>query len=200
MDKHYQDIHKNSIPVDCKICGTLLPDSWCLTKHIEWHNSADRRTEGNNFTELCYGCGGFYARGQDFQNHRADCIEKPFCETGDYARRGDTAVHNPAALTLERHWSSSSSFLKQLIATTLRTGGPYSKNKNNAVTHRSHHLYPSRLGQGIGEMSQEPPEDSQDIRIINSESDCWKKFKEEVRFNGGRSPTLEHTPQYFMEQ
>ena len=119
MDKHYQDTHKDSIPVDCKICGTLLPDSWSLTKHIEWHNSMDKRTQGNDFTEMCYGCGCFYARGQDFQNYRAHCIEKPFCEMDDYARRGDTAAHNAAALTPKGHTSSSSSFLKQLIAATL---------------------------------------------------------------------------------
>ena len=101
MDKHYQDIYRNSIPVDCKICGTLLPDSWSLTKHIEWHNSADRRTEGNDFSKLCYGCGDFYARGQDFQNHRVVCIEKPFPEQGVYACREYTATCNPAALTLE---------------------------------------------------------------------------------------------------
>ena len=83
MDRHYQDIHGNSIPIDCKVCGTLLPDSGSLTKHLEWHNSAERRTEGNDFSKLCYGCGDFYARGQDFQNHRAICREKPFTEQGD---------------------------------------------------------------------------------------------------------------------
>ena len=48
-------------------------------------------------------------------------------------------------------------------------------------------------------MSKELLEDSQDIRIINSESDYWKNFEEEVRFNVSRSPTLKHTPRYLME-
>ena len=96
---------------------------------------------------------------------------------------GDTSACDAAALTPEGH--PSSSFLKQLIAATLHTSGSYSQNKNNTVTHHSHHPYPSQLGRNICAMSQEPLKDSQDVRIINLESDYWKNFEEEVMFNSG---------------
>ena len=147
MDDHYHDAHKDNIPVDCKICGTLLPDSWSLNEHIKWHNSEDKRTQGNNFTKMYCGCGCFYAKGQDFQNHRAHCIEKSVCVMDDcvYQSKGkeDTGTYDATALMPKGHLSSSSSFLKQLIAATLRTSGPHSKNKNKVVIHCSHHLYPS---------------------------------------------------------
>ena len=47
-------------------------------------------------------------------------------------------------------------------------------------------------------MSQESLQDSQEIRIIDLESEYWKNFEEEVRFNSGCSPTLEQTPQYLV--
>ena len=179
--------------MDCKICGTILPGSRSLAKHIEWHNSADKRTEGNAYTELCYGCGDFYARGQDFQEHSAVCLEKPFIETGGYARGEDTASYNPAAVTQEGHRSSSSGYIKQLIAATLRSGGPHSENENKTV---SHHPHLHRPGQCISDMSQKPSKEDKDMKVITSESDYWKRFEEKVCYNGGRTPTWEHTPPY----
>ena len=148
MDDHYHNTHKDHIPINCKICGTLLLDAWNLKKHIKWHSSKDKRTHGKDFTEMCSKCGCFYSKGEDFQYHKAHCIEKSIYVKDDYAPQskgmGDTSVCDAAALTPEGH--PSSSFLKQLIAATLRTGGSYSQNKNNAMTHHSHHPYPSQLG------------------------------------------------------
>ena len=96
----------------------------------------------------------------------------------------------------EGHWSSSSGYLKQLIAATLHSGSPHSENENNTV---SNHLHSSRLGQCVCDVSMELSEDNQDIRIISSESDYWKRFNKEVCFNSGWTPTWEHTPRYLME-
>ena len=126
----------------------------------------------NDFSELCHGCGGFLARGQDFQNHRAICVEKPFPEQGDHIRREDAAAYNPAALMPEGHRSSSSRTLKQLIAATLRSGNPHPEYENKTL---SHHQNTATAGQCISNMDLGPPEDNQDVQVISDESNYRQK-------------------------
>ena len=43
MDDHYHDTHKDHIPIDWKICGTLVPDTWNLMEHMKWHDRETRK-------------------------------------------------------------------------------------------------------------------------------------------------------------
>ena len=116
LDDHYHNTHKEHILVGCKICGTLLPGTWNLQEHMKWHSSENKRTQGNDFTEMCSTCGCFYSKGEDFHYHKAHCIEKFTCGSKEHVKddcapqntgMGNTSAGDAHALTPKDHPSSN---------------------------------------------------------------------------------------------
>ena len=73
---HYCSKHHEHIPVNCTICGTLLPDTKSLKEHLKWHENRSRSTKSNDYVAICSTCGCFFAEGRKFNSHKAMCIEK----------------------------------------------------------------------------------------------------------------------------
>ena len=92
MDIHYQEMHGNLIAIDCKLWGTLLPNSAALKTHLEWHHSANRSSIAHEYAELCQKCGKFFPRGFEIQSHRAFCMIQQAPEQGNSAHRGDATA------------------------------------------------------------------------------------------------------------
>ena len=170
LDIHYQEMHGDLIAIDCKLCGTLLPNSAALKTHLEWHHSANRSSIAHEYAELCQKCGKFFPRGFKFQSHRAFCVIKQAPGQGNSAHRGDATAYYPAAvtpepavLTPEGHRSSASCSLKQLIAATLHSGMEYT---NNAI---SQCRGAATAGQCSKNMEWMPLPDDQDVKIIGGD-------------------------------
>ena len=171
-----QEAHSDQIPIKCQICKIWLPDATALQPHFQWHGDPNRSLIPHRYAEECPNCHLFLAHGKESSDHRAFCVRKPESSMGNDRQAPGTPESD--SMMHQNSDNAPTRTLRQIVRETLR--GPTHPDAATIYQPTNNSVRPD-------EMNHKIKSDEQEIGIISGESRYWEQFKEEVRYNSGRS-------------